>query len=132
MSIDTINGIIEKSVDSKYQKLNTFKSTKRSISREVSDIQNQTYYMKNLEYQLKFENNSDYSKKTKKHLIDTFASIKYILTVRKPSDETIAKSKYQCAQLPNMSKSQSTASNDNLLRTIFCSLRSRRYFDVYV
>ena len=107
MSTDFINGIIERSLDNKYLKTSSvFKSRQRSSSRDVSDLQSQTYYMKNLEYHLKFENSSDYSKKTKKHLLDTFASIKYLMTLRKPSDETLAKSKFQCAQLSKNAKGE--------------------------
>lgn len=96
-----IENMIEKSVGSKYAGI--FRKRKNS-SRDASDLQSQTYYMKNLEYHLKFENSSEYSKKTKKHLLDMFASIKYVMTVRKPSDDILAKSKFQCAQLSKNAK----------------------------
>lgn len=74
----------------------------RSSSKEVKDIstvQTQTYYMKNLEYQLKFESQSEYSTRVKKHLEETFRAIKLIQGVRKSSDETVNKSQYRC--IPN-------------------------------
>ena len=96
-----IDSLVEKSVVNKYTAI--FKKRKNS-NKSFIELQMQTYYMKNLEYHLKVDITSDYSKKTKKHMLDTFASFKYISTVRRPSDETIAKSKFQCAMLQNTSK----------------------------
>ena len=100
MSSDAIGIIIENSVNQKYSKQDSiFNFKKRSSSRDISDLQTQTYYMKNLEYQLRFDNKSEYSKKILTHLEETLASIKYIKTIRKPSDETIQKSQFRL--IPN-------------------------------
>lgn len=100
MSSETISSIIENSVNNKYSKqLSIFNFRKRSTSRDVSEMQSQTYYMKNLEYHLKFESNSEYSKKVRVHLEETIAGLKYISQIRKPSDETIQKSQFRL--IPN-------------------------------
>ena len=100
MSSDMISSMVEKSVDSKYAKISgIFKSRKRSISRDVSEMQKQTYYMKNLEYHLKFDTNSEYCKKVRLHLEETIAAMKLMSQMRKPSDETISKSQFRL--IPN-------------------------------
>ena len=92
--------MVEKSVDSKYAKISgIFKSRKRSTSRDVCEMQKQTYYMKNLEYHLKFDTNSEYCKKIRLHLEETIAGLKHVSEVRKPSDETISKSQFRL--IPN-------------------------------
>ena len=55
--------------------------------------------MKNLEYHLKFENSSEYSKKIRKHIQETLSYLKHIKLVRMPSDETISKSQFRL--IPN-------------------------------
>ena len=96
-----INGMIERSIGAKYSGI--FKKKKGNVFKDSHEVQSQTYYMKNLEYHLKFDTASAHSKKAQKHLVETFASMKYIQTIRKPSDETVYKSKFQCAQLSNTS-----------------------------
>lgn len=95
-----ISSMVEKSVDSKYAKLSgIFKSRNRSSSRDVSELQKQTYYIKNLEYHLKFENSSSYCKKVLLHLEETLAGIRHVNEIRKPSDEAICKSQFRL--IPN-------------------------------
>jgi len=100
-----IDGLIEKSIGAKYSGI--FKKRKSHL-KEGQEFQAQTYYMKNLEYHLRFDTVSEHSKRAQHHLLETFASIKYIQTVRKPSDETVFKSKFQCAQLTENSQSKSS------------------------
>lgn len=103
LAVKDLDNLVEKSVGSKYSAV--FKKHKQSFSGETSELIKQTYYMKNLEYHLKFETASPHAKRAKQHFLETFASVKHMEGVRKPSDENIAKSKYQCAQLNNMSAS---------------------------
>src|SRR3990167_3398491 len=103
LAVKDLDNLVEKSVGSKYSAV--FKKHKQSFTSEPSELIKQTYYMKNLEYHLKFETNSPHAKKAKQHFLETFASVKHMEGVRKPSDENIAKSKYQCAQLRDMSAS---------------------------
>lgn len=69
--------------------------------------------MKSLEYHIKFDTVSAHGKRAYTHLIETFASVKYAQTVRKPSDETMLKSKYHLANAEE-GQAQITKSKINL------------------
>lgn len=84
-----------------------FSRKKRSVSKDISEHQKQTYYIKNLEYSLKLGSTSDYSKKVKQHFLETFAALRIVQKVRKPANDVLVKSQIQCAQLNNeVSKSK--------------------------
>lgn len=105
-NLQDLDGLVERSVGNKYSAI--FKKRKGSKQDSV-DIQQQTYYIKNLEYHLQYDTESVHGQRAKKHLIETFASIKYIQTIRKPSDETMTKSKFTMATLEP--KPESTTSS---------------------
>ena len=118
-----IDGLVEKSIGAKYSGI--FKKRKSHL-KEGQEVQAQTYYMKNLEYHLRFDTVSEHSKRAQHHLLETFASVKYIQTVRKPSDETVFKSKFQCAQLSTGGHPKASGRTLGVTRPLHGGLRPGR------
>jgi Dullard-like phosphatase family protein len=86
-----LNSMFEKQMKTKYSAL--FRSSNRSGSRDVSEVSMPSYYFKNLQYYIRYNSKSEFAKKTVAHFKESFEAIRYSLTLRKPSDEIIAKSK---------------------------------------
>ena len=83
--------LFDRQINTKYSSL--FRGNNRSVSRDVSEVSMPSYYFKNLQYYIRYNSKSEFAKKTVAHFKECFEAIHYSLTIRKPSDETVAKSK---------------------------------------
>ena len=94
VSTDMIQGMV--STDSKQSSIFKNSRMNRSSSASVLEVCQQTYYMKSLQHHLQHPSKSPYSLKITTHFQHMFASFQMIKTLRRPSDETVAMSKYHC------------------------------------
>ena len=58
-----------------------------------------TYYTKTLEHHITHPSKQPYSMKVLEHFQETYLSIRHVITLRKPSDDILAKSQHRC--IPN-------------------------------
>lgn len=90
-SNEFVRSIMEKSLDSKFSRAGS-----KSVTREIKEVQSQTYYMRNLEYQMRCDSKSAYSLKVRSHLEENFKAVKEALKLRKPTNETLSLIQLRC------------------------------------
>jgi hypothetical protein len=78
---------------------------KNTDSLEMKDHIKPSYYMKALQYYNSLSmTHSDLAKKFKEHLLQSFASVRFLRKVRVPSIDNVMKSRMQLAQIDNQSQ----------------------------
>lgn len=102
--------LLEKKIDQKLELSFGFNKSGKKSARHFVFVAKQTYYMKSLEYYLSLKNKiTGIGKIYQDHFIETIAGLKYVRTLREPTDETMASIRMSCLDIKNSEGSSKPA-----------------------
>ena len=94
--------LLEKKIDQKLELSFGFNKSGKKSTRNLEFVARQTYYMKSLEYYLSLKSKfTGIGKIYQEHFIETIAGLKYVRTLREPTDETMASIRMSCLDITN-------------------------------